>query len=590
MLSIGRVWRCVALLCWLLAAPWAMAQGFETVMAPGKLSQAHAKYDDDCAQCHVRFNRQEQAKRCLDCHKETRADVNAHTGYHGKMKPQDCRECHTEHQGREQRLYTLDKQTFDHNVTDYPLKAKHQKVVCEKCHIAGKLYRQAPDTCVACHRKDDKHKGSLGDACADCHDAASWKETKFDHGKTKFALSGKHVDAKCETCHLKGVYKDTPKTCVACHRKDDDQKGHKGQFGEKCETCHGAKAWKSTHFNHDLDTKYVLNGKHHSVKCTACHTGDLYKVKTSHECYACHSKDDKHKDSLGRDCAKCHNEKSWKESPGFDHAKSAFPLLGKHVKVECKSCHEGAMFKQASKECIACHKKDDKHAANLGEKCADCHTATDWKATRFDHDKTRFRLQNAHKGAKVKCESCHKDVKSFRNTSMECLSCHKKDDKHEGQIGPKCGDCHTDQNWKVDRFDHNRARFALSGRHGLATCKTCHETARFRDARQECLTCHLKEDKHKLTLGQRCESCHNARAWKLWDFDHNAGTKFRLEGAHRPLACASCHRDPAPTGKAAATLPVNCYACHRSNDPHQGRFSVRCQQCHVSESWKQIKH
>lgn len=589
MVNIVRLWPCVALLWLALGTPWAMAQGFEAVMTPGALSKAHAKYENDCAQCHVKFNRQAQDKRCLDCHKETRADVDAHTGYHGKMKPQDCHECHSEHKGPEVRLYTLDKKLFDHNITDYPLKAKHQKVECEKCHLTGKLYRQAPATCNACHSKDDKHKGSLGTACADCHDEAAWKTVRFDHAKTKFALNGKHADTKCEACHLKGVYKDTPKNCLACHKKEDDHKGHKGQFGEKCESCHGVKTWKPATFNHDLDTKYLLNGKHRLTKCTACHIAPLYKEKTSRECYACHSKDDKHKDSLGRECAKCHTEKSWKESPGFDHSKSAFPLLGKHSKVECKACHEGAMYKQASKECVACHKKDDKHAANLGDKCAECHTDSDWKATRFDHDKTRFRLQNAHKGAKVKCDSCHKDVKSFRNTAMDCVACHKKDDKHETQVGPQCGSCHTDRNWKIERFDHNRSRFSLNGLHGLAECKKCHETPRFRDARRDCVACHLKEDRHKQTLGTRCETCHNARGWKVWDFDHDLGTRYRLEGAHRSVACASCHRDPAPAGKPAAPLMPNCYACHRSNDLHEGRFGTRCQQCHQTQSWKKIK-
>ncbi len=589
MLNIGRLWPFFALLWLALGSPVAMAQGFEAVMTPGALSKAHAKYENDCAQCHVKFNRQAQDKRCLDCHKETRADVDAHTGYHGKMKPQDCHECHSEHKGPDVRLYTLDKKLFDHSITDFPLKAKHQKVECEKCHLVGKLYRQAPTTCVACHQKDDKHKGSLGTTCADCHEEGSWKTVRFDHAKTKFALSGKHADTKCEACHLKGVYRDTPKNCFACHQKDDSNKGHKGQFGEKCESCHGVKAWKPSVFNHDLDTKYVLNGKHRLTKCTACHLAPLYKEKTSRECYACHSKDDKHKDSLGRDCAKCHAEKSWKESPGFDHGKSAFPLFGKHSKVECKACHEGTLFKQASKECVACHKKDDKHAANLGDKCADCHTDSDWKASRFDHDKTRFRLQNAHKAAKVKCDSCHKDLKSFRNTSMDCVACHKKDDKHEAQVGPQCGSCHSDLNWKIARFDHNRARFALNGVHVLADCKKCHETPRFRDVRRDCVDCHLKEDRHKQTLGTRCESCHNARAWKLWDFDHDLGTRYRLEGAHRPVACANCHREPAPAGKAAAPLAPNCYACHRNKDLHEGRFGTRCQQCHETQSWKKIK-
>jgi hypothetical protein len=587
-LHIGFLHGLILLLL-VFSTPWALSQTIESVMAPGKLAKAHAKYEEDCSQCHVKFDRQAQDKRCLDCHKETRADVLAHTGYHGKMKPQACRECHTEHKGLDALIVTLDKKEFDHKISDYPLNGKHQKVECEKCHVAGKKYREAPATCIACHKKDDKHKGTLGDKCADCHDDASWKEAKFDHSKTKFALTGKHVDTKCVDCHLKGVYKDTPKTCIACHKKDDEQKGHKGQYGEKCETCHGAKLWKETTFNHDHDTKYVLNGKHRVIKCTACHTGNLYKVKTSQECIACHVKDDKHKESLGRECAKCHNEKSWKESPKFDHAKTSFPLLGKHVKVECKLCHEGAMYKQASKECVACHKKNDKHISTLGDKCADCHTDRDWKATLFDHDKTKFRLKNAHKDAKVKCEACHKDLKSYRNTLMDCVACHKKDDKHEGQVGPKCESCHTDINWKVERFDHNRTRYALTGRHVLATCKSCHETSRYRDARRDCVGCHIKDDKHKKVYGARCETCHNTRSWPLWDYDHDVRTHYRLDGAHRTVACASCHREPAPVGKNAAPLGTNCYACHRSSDVHEGKFGPRCEQCHMTQTWKKIR-
>jgi hypothetical protein len=586
---LGTFAHFVIALWFALCTPWLMAQGLESVMAPGKISKAHLKWEEDCAQCHVKFDRAGQSKRCLDCHKETRADVVAHTGYHGKMKQQDCSECHTEHKGRDMRLYTLDKKQFDHRLTDYALKGKHEKVDCEKCHVSGKLYREAPGTCNGCHSKDDKHKGSLGTACADCHTDASWKEVKFDHSKTKFTLTGKHIDVKCDDCHKKpGIYKDAPTTCIGCHKKADETKGHKGQFGEKCETCHTTKLWKDSIFNHDHDTKYALNGKHRVTKCTACHTENLYKVKTSTACYSCHKKDDKHKETLGQDCVKCHTEKSWKESPKFDHAKTDFPLNGKHVKVECKKCHEGAMYKEASKECSACHKKDDKHENTLGQKCAECHTDNDWKATRFDHDKTKFKLQNAHKGVKVKCESCHKDVKSFRNTSTTCNSCHKKDDKHEGQEGTQCETCHTDINWKVERFDHNRARFTLNGRHILATCKSCHETLRFKDARRDCIGCHLKEDKHKQAFGTACESCHNARAWPLWNFDHDVRTHYRLDGLHRKVSCDNCHRLPAPAGKAAAPLGSNCYACHRATDVHEGKFGPRCEQCHTTQNWKKI--
>jgi len=55
-------------------------------------------------------------------------------------------------------------------------------------------HRAAPSDCVGCHRKDDKHKDTLGPKCENCHDARSWKEARFDHDKARFpfctAISG----------------------------------------------------------------------------------------------------------------------------------------------------------------------------------------------------------------------------------------------------------------------------------------------------------------------------------------------------------------------------------------------------------------
>jgi hypothetical protein len=249
------------------------------------------------------------------------------------------------------------------------------------------------------------------------------------------------------------------------------------------------------------------------------------------------------------------------------------------------------MFKDAAKTCIGCHKKDDKHNASLGEKCADCHGESNWKATtgRFNHNNTRFALRNAHAESALKCSSCHKDLRSYRDTARDCFSCHKKDDKHEGQAGTACESCHNDRSWRVTRFDHGLTRFPLVGRHVTATCKSCHQTARFKDAARDCYSCHKKEDKHKLKLGEQCESCHNARSWKLWDFNHDKRTKYVLDGPHRKVSCESCHREPAPKGKNAASLGSACVSCHQSEDVHDGQLGTRCEQCHVTESWKKFQ-
>lgn len=64
------------------------------------------------------------------------------------------------------------------------------------------------------------------------------------------------------------------------------------------------------------------------------------------------------------------------------------------------------------------------------------------KATRFDHNKTKFPLTGKH--TKAACEDCHK--KTLENTPTACIACHKKDDVHRGRR-PDCARCHTTNNW-----------------------------------------------------------------------------------------------------------------------------------------------
>jgi hypothetical protein len=568
----------------------AVADTLESVLRPGDLIQGHAKWEEECSKCHVRFDKAAQDRLCNDCHKDVGRDMRERTGYHGRLKPQTCRSCHTDHKGRGAQIVELDKKKFDHTQTDYELRGKHRKVECDKCHLPAKKYSQAPTDCNACHRKDDVHKGSLGPKCADCHTDNDWKEAKFDHDKTRFALTGKHIDTKCADCHKSTNYKEAPSTCIGCHKVDDDRKGHKGLYGEKCDSCHNTKVWKPSTFNHDTDTKYALRGKHRSTKCASCHTGHLYKDKVGTACVDCHKKDDTHKGSLGRECAACHTERDWKETAKFDHDKTQFALLGKHRDVKCTDCHKSSNYKEAPKACYSCHKKDDKHEGNVGTQCQDCHGEKDWKSTpRFDHDKSKFKLRNAHAAKKVQCKDCHADLKHYRNLPTDCYSCHKKDDKHEAQQGTKCESCHNDRDWKTTTFEHRQSRFALAGKHVAVKCAECHKSLRYKDAPSDCFSCHKADDKHKLKFGTACDSCHNARNWALWDYDHAKRAKYVLDGAHVKVACESCHTAPAAAGKAAAPVGDTCVSCHRRDDKHDGAFGPACAQCHFTDSWKRFR-
>ena len=565
----------------------------EIALMPGEVIQGHAKLESECKECHVHFNKEAQTGLCEDCHKDVKADIQKHQGFHGRLDEIKCRTCHTEHKGRNANIVILDTNNFDHTKTDFPLLGAHlkrEKVKCKDCHAAKKKYREAPSACNDCHHKVDKHKGSLGTDCKSCHNERSWKETRFDHTfeKTRFVLKGKHADVKCSKCHADPTrFKGAPHECVACHLKVDK---HKGKYGKKCETCHVERSWKAIQFDHDVATKFKLLGKHKTVKCISCHTAPLFaKQKTPTTCIACHRKDDIHKGGLGGKCETCHSEVKWK-STRFDHDRNTkFPLKGKHVTTKCDACHTPTLKARGEKlpmACIGCHRKDDKHKENFGTKCETCHKESAWKTIIFKHDRdTKYALKGKH--VQVKCVSCHKGRLYQQKLPQNCSSCHTKDDVHKGKLGKRCESCHNEKEWKDTRFDHGRARFPLLGLHIKVECKKCHQTQLFRDTPSDCYSCHKKDDDkvHKRRLGTKCETCHNSRSWKAWDFDHDRRTKFKLDGGHRKLNCYACHMKAMGDH---VVVPSSCIGCHDNDDVHRGAFGPQCERCHVTSDFKTL--
>jgi hypothetical protein len=585
-LRILALLRTIAFSC--LFMFWALPANADSVgdiLSPGQLIQGHAKVEGECAKCHKRFDKAAQNTLCKDCHKDIAKDITEMRGFHGRLKEQkDCKECHTDHKGRDAKIVIFSSAKFDHAQTNFQLKGGHlnDKVQCKDCHLAAKKFREAPSVCISCHKKDDKHKGGLGKDCANCHEEKDWKTTRFDHGKTDFKLLGKHAEVKCKECHIDEKFKDTAKQCNACHKKDDK---HKGNFGAKCETCHVEKNWKDILFDHAKQTKYPLRWKHNELKCTSCHKGDLHKEKLQTDCLSCHKKDDKHKGNFGQKCESCHLEKGWKEIL-FDHAKKTkYPLLGKHLTAKCSSCHKGDLLKEKlPMDCMSCHRKDDKHKGNFGTKCESCHVEKDWKEILFDHTKsTKYPLLFKHK--EVKCGSCHKGDIYKDKLQTRCISCHENDDKHKGQEGKKCESCHNEQSWTKAKFDHGQSTFPLLGKHFLVDCKKCHASPAFKDAKSDCWSCHEKEDVHKRRLGTACDTCHNMRNWKAWDFDHNK-TNFKLEGPHSKLGCYECHKQPM---NKKLSVSSTCGTCHASDDVHNGEYGRQCERCHIGTTWKKVK-
>lgn len=499
----------VAGMLWCAAIGHPSAANIETLMMPGPLIQGHAKYENECTKCHEPFSKARQNERCLECHDKVAADITRHTGYHGRsddITAAECKQCHTDHKGRDHDIVRLNRDTFDHDLTDFSLTGAHRAMKCAGCHRNEELFRDAPSACYSCHRDDDAHRGELGKDCKSCHDSARWTKVEFDHDKTDFPLTGRHQRTACNGCHVTARYQDVATACVACHRVQDV---HAGRYGDRCDNCHRAEKWRAVVFDHGK-TEFALRGRHAKIACGVCHTRTLYKEKLGTRCIDCHASDDAHKGNYGKECRGCHGEEKWTRI-AFDHDKDTdFDLSGAHRQVTCRDCHRGELYDQdVDTRCVACHKKDDVHNNQEGERCERCHNDDDWGTDIvFDHDLTGFPLIGLH--ATTPCEECHLTA-GFKDAETGCIACHQENDVHERRLGRDCGLCHNPNDWSRWRFDHDtQTDYRLDGAHKNLDCHACHTRpvrGKITLARR-CDDCHRGDDAHEGRFGPSCERCH----------------------------------------------------------------------------------
>ncbi len=305
----------------------------------------------------------------------------------------------------------------------------------------------------------------------------------------------------------------------------------------------------------------MLEGPNH---CTDCH--DTAKRPPEFKCLDCHreirQRLDANRgfhaalvegDTTSRSCVKCHSDHNgadfqiihW-DPPieKFDHRKAGYTLVGKHATIACRDCHQPAHVPAAAR--AAMQAKDfTRSYLGLSQKCADCHA-----------------------------------------------------DEHHGQFAASCETCHDSADWKnAAHFDHNKARFSLTGAHERVACDKCHMKVpaakpyvKYKGIQfSDCTPCH--SDPHKGSFAGTCRSCHGTDlSWKPTQinssFNHSV-TKYPLLGKHASVSCNSCHHN----GDFKAPLAfANCTDCH-TKDPHHGQFAERpdrgaCESCHTVSGFK----
>ena len=570
----------------------------QAIFSPGKLSAmssnntpingitAHAQLARDCGACHpAPWSGQTMADKCLSCHTDIAAQMQNPHALHSKVteagEGYNCvQSCHTEHRGPNAALTLLTEEHFTQGGGIFSLKAHQTRddgfpFSCMDCHT-GALDQFSEVTCLTCHRQRQPefmatHIADFGSGCLQCHDGLDTYGSNFDHNATSFPLVGRHAQLPCSDCH-KGatniaMLQQTSPDCYSCHGSDD---AHLGQIGHDCGKCHNAVAWKFISFDHSTTT-YPLTGEHVSVDCTRCHPDNRF-AGTPTDCNSCHAQDDPHAAS-DTDCQACHVTAKWQQI-SFDHTTTSYPLTGKHVAVECVSCHPNAVFSDTPQDCMSCHKTDDPHQGTA-TRCTTCHTPQDWHQVSFDHNTTTYPLIGKHTA--VNCLDCHADS-VFINAPTDCATCHQQDDPHTGSA-PVCEICHTPQDWHMVDFDHSTTSFPLVGRHSSTNCTDCHIGNNFASTPTDCYSCHAKDDNHNGNLGKDCSLCHNTVDWTQITFDHQRSV-FPLTGAHTTVACSLCHVNGVYAG-----TPTDCYACHAKDDAHIGTFGQGCSQCHTTSAW-----
>ena len=428
----------------------------------------------------------------------------------------------------------------------------------------------------------------------------------FDHAATAFQLWGAHERVRCESCHIKGIFKGTPKECMGCHVVNN-QRGATAmpfkhiQVSGGCDSCHNASSFGAVVFNHSAAV---------SGACWTCHDGTRAKGKpvthfaTSMSCDVCHStlafvpvRSFPH-ETLGADtstCASCHDGRIAKGMP-VNH-------LPRSGGAQCGSCHIQSTLSNYSS--FAGGKMDH---TGLSSGCADCHGPSIRSGTFAGISSivvmppTSPTGPNSHMPTSVVCESCH--LASMPMGLMEANATHPAPGSgfatpapssaqiHQGVTGG-CNSCHeTNATWMsvgIAAYAIQPSTYVAKARYtgfhtrpGVAPGPTSVADAAHPNT-GDCSQCHsgvsyfwgqaMPANHIPTAPGASCLACHTAGDYTTMPTLAN----IHANAPSKTTNCAQCHAAGVVAGFA---IPSANFAIVGPPANHMP-ITTACETCHV---------
>jgi hypothetical protein len=414
----ARLWLSVALP--LLALVWIAWRGFSgdhRVYSSGRMSQAHAVLEKECAACHVQkagaFSASAADSACLDCH-----DGPMHHENQVASAVPSCAACHAEHRGRVQ-LSTVSSQG------------------CAECHGNLKVSKGTPRFAANIHSLGDGHpevaalrdnakdqttiklnhaihmkpirQGPNGPLvqleCSDCHGnyGATWKYalTQYPQLASYELHPGNPVDGVPHTAMTlrppmppSGRERMSPVkfsyACSGCHLLSFDKRFDEGVPHDTPEVVHAfvVKKFQEYIAAHPRELRVTrepdrdLTGKLlppevrllTPAQWVAERTADAEELLRRKTCKQCHELQfgENEKDYT---VAPALLREGWLPHAKFDHdAHRGFSCEGCHAKV-LTSTESSDVLIPGITTCKTCHAPGPDHAES---RCSECHTYHDW--------------------------------------------------------------------------------------------------------------------------------------------------------------------------------------------------------------------